>query len=719
MPPPKKSDPGYDAYREGQAKIAADRSAKGREIGPIPDIADVRRRSRCRKSLRKFCEVYNPAAFYLGWADYHLRAIERIEEAATLGALYAMAFPRGSGKTTLVRMAALWVIANAIRRYVFVIGANDAKADDTLNSLRMLIRFSPEFAADYPEISYPAQHLKGIGQRAGGQTCNDESTLIEWAGRRVVLATVPPPSNWPKSWHLRADGKVPTSGAVFGASGLTGEGIRGSLLTLSTGEMVRPDFVLIDDPQSSESAHSPTQNATREQLVGADVLGMAGPDRSIAAVMPCTVIAEGDFIDRILDREAHPLWRGERVGLLTALPANMEAWEDYFDVYRACAQLEPPDFTAANEHYTTHRAKLDEGTEATWPDRKQAWEVSAVQAAMHLYCRDRRAFWSEGMNRPQPADAAAGAKGYTPALVADRTNGHPRGVVPPGCTRLTAGIDVGGGLLWYAVVAWTEAFGGRVVDYGCLPRQGRAVFAATEARPSLKDVYPNHTDAQRVFAGLRDLLPAVVGKVYKTADGHELRVDRGLIDCGWEPTGVSQAIAASPLAGVLYASKGVGRSATQVGVARWKPRPGERTGYHWRLTLTTGGGRGRQVQFDPDAWKSFLHAQLTVPEGGAGGLTLFGDGPDLHELLSEHVAAEYSEPATLKGDTFDKWLMRPNRTDNHLLDCLVLAAVAASVHGLSFRADGSASRAPTQTKPPVPPPKPGERVRIKPTRTGV
>ncbi len=694
----KTTDSGNDRERERLAKIAAERSARGREIGDIPPIANVRRRAKCRKSLRAFCEAYNPAAFYLGWADYHLRAIERIEEAATLGALYAMAFPRGSGKTTLCRMAALWAVANALRRYVFVIGANDAKAGDTLDSLRTLIRFSPEFAADYPEVSFPCQHLRGIGQRAGGQTCGGESTLIEWAGDRVVLATVPPPPNWPKGWPLRDDGKVPTSGAVFSASGLTGEGIRGSLLTLSTGEMIRPDFVLLDDPQTNESAHSFTQNATREQLVGADVLGMAGPDKSIAAVMPCTVVAEGDFVDRILDRDLHPLWRGERVGILDGMPSDLGAWDAYFDVYRACAQAEPPDFAPANAHYRANRAELDAGTRATWPDRKQGWEVSAVQSAMNLYCRNRRAFFSEYMNRPEPAAAVAGAKGFDPRAVAGRVNGCERFRVPPGCSRLTAGIDVGGGLIWWAVVGWTEEFGGSVVDYGCWPRQPRPVFAAAEARPSLRDAFPGHSDAQRVYAGLGQVLPLVAGREYPAAAG-AARVERCLVDAGWETDAVYQALAASPLAGVLYPSKGVGRSTSQVGVARWAARPGERSGHHWRLTLGTGSGRGRQIQFDPDAWKSFTHAAFGIPPGGRTGLTLFGSDPTAHALFVDHLSAEYSEPATLKGDTFDKWTMRPGRSDNHLLDAVVLAAVAASVCGLNIRADGRPAAPPPPKKP--------------------
>jgi hypothetical protein len=412
------------------------------------------------------------------------------------------------------------------------------------------------------------------------------------------------------------------------------------------------------------------------------------------------------------------LWRGERVGILSSMPTNLDAWDDYFEVYQQCAQLEPPDFTAANEHYTANRATLDAGSEATWAERKQSWELSATQAAMNLYCRDRRAFWSEYMNRPQPADMASGAKCFVPRSIAERLNGHPRGIVPPGCSRLTCGIDVGGGLLWWCVVAWNERFGGSVVDYGCWPKQNRAVFAASEARPSLSSLFPQHTDGQKVFAGLRALIPEVVGKGYAAAQGGELKVERCLIDAGWEPDSVYQSITASPLSPLLLPSKGFGRSPTQVGVAKWKPRPGEKAGYHWRLSLGTGGGRGRQIQFDPDAWKSFAHGLLTVPEGGTAGLTLFGEDAGCHELFAEHVASEYSEPVTYRGDTFDKWVMRPHRTDNHLLDALVLAAVAASVQGLTYQADGTAKRH-EQPKPTAPPPAPGERVRIKPTRAGV
>jgi hypothetical protein len=61
-------------------------------------------------------------------------------------------------------------------------------------------------------------------------------------------------------------------------------------------------------------------------------------------------------------------------------------------------------------------------------------------------------------------------------------------------------------------------------------------------------------------------------------------------------------------------------------------------------------------------------------------------------MIGEHCAAEYSTPVTVRGATFDKWEVRPDRPDNHLLDVLVGCAVGASVLGVQFSAtaDGKA-----------------------------
>ena len=700
----------YDRFREQQAGISRARSAKGREIGPPPDIADVDRRASCRTSLKLFCETYNSEAFTLDWSEEHLRVIARIEEAVTLGALYALAMPRGSGKSTICRMASLWILSYAICRYLFVIGANADKAEDTLATLKTFIRFLPTYAADFPEISHAAIALGGIANRASGQTCQGQSTLIEWAGDRLVLPTMPPPANWTEDCStrpLRADGMVPTSGLVVSTSGLTGDGIRGSLLTLSTGELLRPDFVLLDDPQTNESAHSKTQNASREQLVAADVLGMAGPDRAIAAVMPCTVIAKGDFVDRILDRTKHPLWRGERMRLLRSMPKNMRAWEDYFEVYKACAQLEPPDFTESNRYYVEHRQVLDEGAVASWPERKLDWEVSAVQHAMHLYCRDQAAFWSEYQNDPIDELSAAVSKKLEADQIKRRFNNIPRLVVPRESTRLVAFVDCGKDLLWYAVAGLDERFSGGLVDYGWWPDQSKRYFAKANPPVTLGDKYPNHDKDQLLYAALRDLIATVLGRDYARHQTEDrVRVDRCLIDEGWNDKVVYQFCRESPFASILMPSKGhVPKSLSHTPMARWAARPGERAAKagqpSWRVG-PVGSGKGRHTVFESNEFKSFTAERLTTKPGGGGCLQIFGDDSIDHSMFADHCTAEFATEITVDGRRHERWQMKATRDDNDLFDCAVGCMVAAAIQGLEWSADKEKPADPPRpTDPPL------------------
>ncbi len=688
----------YDSYRDRQAGISRQRSATGREIGQIPNIADPTRRARCGSSLRLFCETYNPAAFALGWSADHLTAIARIEEAATQGALYAFAMARGSGKTTICRMAALWALSYRHCRYVFVIGATDDKAKESLDTLRVLIRFLDDYAADFPEISHPARALAGIANRASGQTCDGESTLIEWAADRIVLPTVPPPGNWPAHWPLRADGMVPTSGSIVSASGLTGEGLRGSLKTLTTGEMVRPDLVLLDDPQTPESARSAAQNATRLKLIESDVLGMAGPGSAIAAVMPCTVIERGDAIDQLLDRTRHPMWRGERSGMLRSMPTRMDAWDAYFEVYARCAQLEPPDFAEANAYYTEHRATLDEGAEASWPERMGEDDVSAIQHAMHLYFRNPTSFLAEYQNTPRAADDGASAAALTPDDILAKIGNAPRALVPRTATRLTAFVDVGAHILWWMVVAWDERWGGSILDWGCVPEQSRSYFGGNDPRPALEDLPGLGGKGQEaaIYAGLGLAASRALAAFRQEETGAELRAERCLIDANWGPGTdlVYEFCRRSPHAAMLMPSHGKFIGASGNPMASWAKRPGERVGPGWRLSPPGGSGRGRHVLFDTNHWKTFTAERIRTPEGAAGCLRLFAGLAEQHRMLADHLTAEYPVEVerTAGARKVEEWKLRPGR-DNHLFDCLIGCAVGAGVGGLVWSAGAAAGQA--------------------------
>lgn len=670
-----------DAHREASAGYASRQSATVRECGPPPPIKDVARRERCRLSLRHFCEEYNPSAFGLGWSEDHLGMIARIEEATLCGALFAFAMPRGAGKSTLSRHAALWAISYRHVRYVFFVGANASKAEDALGSIKIIVRFLPEYGADFPEISHPVRALAGIANRAAGQLCCGEPTMIEWGKGQVVLPTVPPPSNWPDAWPLRDDGKAPTSGSILTASGLTGEGIRGSVLTLTTGEFVRPDLVLLDDPQTPESARSPAQNQQREQLIAADLLGLAGPGKAISAVMPCTVICPGDMIDTILDQNKHPLWRGERRGILRSMPTDLAAWGRYFEVYTRCAAKRPPDYAEACAHYQAHRAELDAGADAGWEARKYPWEVSAIQHAMHLYCRDQRAFFSEYQNRPLPLDAGAVAE-LKADEVAGRLNRHARGTVPAWASKLTAFVDVQQDLLYWAVCGWQDGFGGAVVDYGSWPDQRREYWTLADARPTLSDATGVGSLEGSLWAGLTKLAEQLLGRAWPTAGGASLRVERCLVDAGWGQTTdlVRRWCRESPHAAVLMPSKGMGLGASSNPMSDWPKRPGERRGLNWLLPAPKPG-EGRLVLFDANWWKSFAVARLMQPMGEHAAMTLWGDDARAHRMFADHLVSEYRVRTEGRGRKVDEWKLKPGN-DNHLWDCTVGCCVAASEQGV-------------------------------------
>jgi hypothetical protein len=462
--------------------------------------------------------------------------------------------------------------------------------------------------------------------------------------------------------------------------------------------------VVLDDVQTRGSAKSPTQTADLEAIICDDVLGLAGPTTSIAAALLVTPIYVNDLPERFLDPERHPEWDGRRVSMLSAMPGRIDLWEEYRD-RRKDGQRAGDKGKAATAYYKANRAAMDAGAVVTWPERKKPGEISGLQSAMNIWCDNPRGFKAEYQCKPEVDALSAGAKELVPAEIATRLSGVARGEVPRECSILTAGFDAGLDLNWYAVVAWTDSFGGSIVDYGSWPRQARDFFAATDARPKMRDIYPGLSDSQLVYRGLTDVTTDVLNRVYKHEQtGGDMRVGRALVDSGYETDAVYQFVRSSPYATTLYPSKGIGRTRTARGVSEWQPRPGERRGHFWRLTKAETG-RGQMVQFDPDAWKTALFERLTVPLGGKMGLSLFGNvkSPPSHEMMAEHLAAEWSESIAVRGVVFDKWSKRPDRQDNHLLDCVVLAAVAASVSGLTWSASGV----------PVEPRKPKKKIDIE------
>lgn len=666
--------------QEQKNRYLNEANAAKREIGKIPPIVDLGRRHSTRDSLRTWCETYEKDTFVMGWSDDHLRAIARIEESALHGALYAFAMPRGSGKTSLVRAATRWAMCHGLVRYAFIIGANISKAEDSLDSIKMAFRFNNLIHEDFPEVTHAIRALAGVAMKANGQTCDGSNTMINWSKDRIVLPTVPYPENHPdyaKGVACR------TSGSIIGVSGLTGDGIRGSLITTATNESIRPDLVLLDDPQTDASASSPSQNETRLRLIMGAVLGMAGPGKSISAMMPCTVIQPGDMVDRILDPKTSKEWRGERTRLLKTMPKHLGEWEKYREVYEQDMLREPPDFTLSNEYYEKHRAKLDAGAEASWEERKKETEVSAIQHAMHLYFRDELAFWAEYQNDPQATDFSD--EGFLSAdEIAAKVTGLRRGVVPPECTAVTVGIDVQGEVLYWVVGAWSNGFGGQIIDYGTWPDQGRRNFTLRSLQKTLSDTYPGTDTNGAIYAGLQDLIEMLWVREWETAGGDVMRVSHGLVDAGWGDSKktVYRACRDSQYANSISPSHGRGIKAGNLPIDEWPKKPGEQMGHCWRRRITKGEGV-RHVLYDTNIWKTLFHRKLAAPQGSYGDLSLYKASVAHHRQFAEHCKTEAYVRTQGQGRELLEFKPPVAGRDNHDFDCAVMAMVAASIAGVT------------------------------------
>lgn len=674
---------GYDAIKERARERAEKLSASGRDIaadGWVHEPLNLERRQACERDFRRFCESYFPHTFNLAWSDDHLKVIHRIETVVLEGGQFALAMPRGNGKTSLCETATIWAMVYGHRFFPVVIGATESHAERMLDAIKSEIETNDLLEEDFSEVVGPVRAMEGIHQRAAGQLYAGERTRMGWTARDIVLPTLPP-----LEWAPFNGQRPPSGGTVVRVAGLTGH-IRGMKFKTADGRNIRPDLVLIDDPQTDESARSPSQSAQRERILAGAVLGLAGPGKRIAALMPTTVVVDGDMADRILDREKHPEWQGERTRMVYAFPSNEKLWDEYAEIRKDDGVDRDAAVRRANAFYRKHRPAMDAGAAVAWEARKEPDELSAVQHAMNLKIdRGDAAFFAEYQNDPlpeteQPADLLDAAE------IGRKLNGHRRGEIPDGCTALTAFIDVQQKCLWWLIVAWELDFTGYVVAYGTEPEQNRRYFTLREVRKTLAVAAPGAGLEGSIYAGLERLTERILGREWRRADGGVLRIDRCLIDAQWgESTAVVHKFCRqSQHAAILVPSGGMYVGAASKPLNDYAKKRGDRVGLNWRLPARPGRGSVRKVLYDSNYWKSFVHARLAVPMGDPGCLSLYGRDAAAHRMLIDHLTAEYPVRVEGRGRTVSEWKIRSGGRDNHWFDCLVGAAVAASMQGVSL-----------------------------------
>ncbi len=678
-----------DKYAKRKERVAArDRaeSAAGKDIGDLPPVKNVRRRNNCERDLLKYLLTYHRESFALDFSQDQLDFIDAIQSAVLNGGARAQAMPRGSGKTTIILCACSWAIAYGHRRFVVLIGSEQEAADELTDDVRIIWETNDLLAEDFPEIAMPIRALEGVVNRAKAQTCNGRQTFMRWSGSKLVFPTV---LVRPQDVRARPKAKpndvglVPTraSGAVLRARGLLAR-LRGMKSTTPAGDTIRPDLVLVEDFQTDASAASDTQCAKREKTIAGAVLGLAGPGKRIAAFATCTVIRLGDSADRILNRKLYPKWKGRRCRLVDAWPTGEEAikhWEKYQEIRQGELEAGEDEHPKATAYYKKHRKAMDAGASVPWAARHFPHELSAVEHAHNLRHDNPDTFDAEYQN--EPADTTKSATDLV-VLTSDEhcLNSAPskRREVPIDAQWLTVGIDVQKTALYYAVVAVDANFGGVVVDYGVWPEQSSHYFRLEELERTLQKTTGIANEGAAIRAGLDELTQYLESQSYTREDGLKMSIDRGLVDAGY----ATQSIYAwgKGTHRPYLPSMGFGVGAKQKAWDTHKRQRGERVGHCWRIPSAAKTAGVKRADIDTNSWKTVLLPRFALPAGEPGRWQLFKRPPVMHRLIADHLASEYAVKTEGRGRELYEWDRRPN-SENHLLDAVLYAAVAANMAG--------------------------------------
>jgi len=685
---PRATPADYAEARRRQAERNRAATKAGQDVGPIPDVQDMRRRQAAEKSLRTFCETYFAETFSWPWSDDHLKVIATIERVITDAGLFAFAMPRGSGKTCLVRIAALWASLTGRRTFVCLIGGSKSRGRELMAPLRMAILENPLLLADWPESIHPLRALENSSKRQLQQHVGGRLTHVRWSHEQLVFPTLAA-EDLPAGLRERGLTASPSGGAVISVTSLDSN-IRGQHHARPDGTIVRPSLVFLDDPQTRESARSPSQTKFRLDLLHGDVLPMAGPGQQMSAMLTCTKMYAADLADQLLDRGKFPDWQGECTRLVQTFPTNTKLWEEYAAI-RSDALRRGKGLGPATKFYREHRKAMDLGAKVAWPARyTRGVELSAIQHAMNLRLLSPDAFAAEYQN--EPVQEQISEEILTPRQVTERCSGRARGSAPLATAHLTAAVDVHDRLLYWIVCAWLDDFTGYVVDYGTEPEQSEAWFDLRSCRHTLRRAHPGIGGEGAVQRGLEELVARLLNRAWPRQGGGVLRIERLLVDSGYKPALVG-AVKHKVGGSAMMLSRGMGIGARNRPISQYRRKPGEKYGHHWYTTNVTGTSEFPHVQIDVNYWKSAVHAAFITAPGEPGSLTLFGRKADAHQLLAEHIAASESWVETFgRGRVVHEWRQRANRPDNHWFDCLVACACAAAMVGAASAAMRSAAR---------------------------
>jgi hypothetical protein len=683
------------AAQSAPPKSGADRKAESlsrrTSIPQLPPPADAARRELCRVDLAAFGRVYCGMFLEHPPSARMMPFITSLQNAIIGSGLTHVRWPRGKGKTTWCKIALMWASLYGHRRYLVVVSAAQPQADQIISEVWDALEDGDELGGDFPEASIPVRSINGKIQRCAGQTYapTGRPTRIRKSSSLIDFPSI--------------DG-YPCSGVRIQARGIDAS-TRGLV-----NKTVRPDFLLVDDPQTDETAHSPTITRAYEVKIGKTFLGLMGHTRNMTAAMTSTVITAGDLSDRFANTNLHPEWMTHTARLLESFPraykTDNDPWQVYFDLRsQDIAHGDTLTYPLSNAYYSAHREDMDAGAAVMDElDGDPATETSAVQHAMNLlYTLGDDAFASE--YQLEPLRSASVFELY-PERVTGAVNGLPAKTLPAQCDALVAGIDVmrEKGLRW-TIVAFGPDRIGAVVAYGRFPANGQPLWSAN-AKEDDRDT--------ALDLALRVICTEFSRLRFGRADGSAgYRVSAVAIDAGYMPKTITRFCSKyAALFQRIETMRGLAWSKFAPFRADGKKRGNVRSADEWAYSAATDSGK--HLYFHSDFWREEQQRSWLAAPLQSGSLSVYGARPEAHHSFALEVCGDrlLDKDQTVEGRGIWTWA---KAGENHYGDCLTMCFALAYWHKLYtlYERRETAASVSQHVQPPPSPAPPSGRVAVR------
>jgi len=669
------------AFNRDQRREHNNEQRKAERDIQLPEVSDPKLRRELEQDPERWLGTLFPH-YFSSWLPIQRQIRESIDFIVSNGGDQANAYPRGIGKTAItegeigVRLPVIGAF-----KFAVLVSANADRCSEILDNIQELYDVPIEETDDlffrlYPEVVGPIRALERSPQRAEKQTYRGEFTYGMWTSGAIrlprvrfcesclCLAAEMVDEVWICESCNQPMGYSRASGCMIRSFGLH-EPIRG----LRKGAQ-RPQVVVIDDPDTPESAVSDTETKKRVKTIEKDLGGLGGR-RRVGRLINTTLQNDTCTSAIFTDPKRKPSWKAKRVGMVERWPTQKGLWDQYIELRQEGMQYRDDKLgREAHAFYLANREAMDEGAiviDPFWfdgevlPDGSQK-QVSTIQA-VHDAAADSG--WdyvlTELQNNP-PEIIDSGDEGINEGIVrgiaegyGGRLTGLPKGICPEASLGITVFIDCGKRRLTYNADAWFDGEQSVTIDYEHVPTID-------------PDVVGEDAAVAKALIDLRDWFRL---NPYKTEAGDRAPEPFFAVDSGDFTKTVYETI------------RGFG--------SRWYVTKGSSRPLKGGKRFEKSRIEGCQfVLMDADYWKDETHkAFMICPLNGSGNQTrgstrLFGKDHRDHkeyaaEMVAEKLVTEFVDGKGVKAE----W--KKFSRDNHFFDakygCRCLAAVRKYLSG--------------------------------------